>query len=675
MTMKLRCVLVAIAVFAATATVTDAVLVFSGPSRGDLPNVARALFSSLEWAVRVGFLLSCGSILVAVLLSALTRRGGVAAWAAAAATSAEMVFLLSREFLATLNGPEIGSKSWIGAVRIGGVVLLAIGATIFARSFAAAATARPERRRAILGWAVPAAVLSIVAVAAIDARVFPHLYPSFHVFLQIAIFPLTAILAGALSAGPAFAGRRAVASLFLGLIFVGAIGHVFPPLGNSMKARSIAFTETLFLKRALAYLKPEMPVVRARTDLAMLDAIKNRPILDAATLDRLFPDRARWNVLFVSIDAVRFDRLEKKRDDRPLMPNLSAWARDAIFFERAATPYPSTLPSFSAIFRGRYPSATDIRYEGRRQQKIPDAERQSTFAESMRSSGRRAEAILGFREFLENHFIRNERFDAVNGDVRNSVARPIRAVDVANFAIAALDRSAAHPFFLWVHFFDPHPPHERIREKNFGDTKPDFYDAKLAETDEHFGRFMNALKDRGLAETTVIVVFSDHGTELGEHGGKFDHGFLLNETQTHVPLLIRVPGLAPRRIKSPVDLVALTPTVREILGIAANDAVQAPSLLPYLLRGDPDGESRAGFPPPLSVSELSREGNLPGARQIAVRHGNWKLIADLSSGVDSLFDLETDPAEEKDLSASHPGDLERMRGVLAAWRAATGIEK
>jgi choline-sulfatase len=215
------------------------------------------------------------------------------------------------------------------------------------------------------------------------------------------------------------------------------------------------------------------------------------------------------------------------------------------------------------------------------------------------------------------------------------------------------------PWFLWLHYFDPHAPylaHEGISEAFGTEEALDLYDGEIAFTDRHLGRLFDAFERLGFAQNTVVVLVADHGEEFGEHGEK-GHGYDLHEEVVHVPLVVRAPGLAPRRVPDVVPTVDVFPTLLELCVAKAQTEIEGRSLAP-LLRGaaDPPREacSEARWKFQHDITSLTR--------------GNWKYIdshrrEDVS---EMLFDHAVDPAETKNLLKDHPDRAAELRAGLRA---------
>jgi len=191
----------------------------------------------------------------------------------------------------------------------------------------------------------------------------------------------------------------------------------------------------------------------------------------------------------------------------------------------------------------------------------------------------------------------------------------------------------------------------------------DQYDAEIAYTDASLERLWQALRDRGLDERTVVVVVSDHGEALGEHG-VVGHGSRHFSEQLRVVLIVRAPGIAPRRVSDPVSSLSVSATALDLLGLP--DAAPHGRSLAPLMRG-------AAAPPdePALYSQgLSVEGG--EERVVSMRQGRWRCILDTETGTAQLYDLEADPEERHDLG---PADPERARALAAALTRQTELDR
>ncbi|MEO7729751.1 MAG: sulfatase-like hydrolase/transferase, partial [Kofleriaceae bacterium] len=219
-------------------------------------------------------------------------------------------------------------------------------------------------------------------------------------------------------------------------------------------------------------------------------------------------------------------------------------------------------------------------------------------------------------------------------------------------AIAFVGRHAAQRWALWVHYYDPHYAYEPHAEvPSFGNDRMALYDGEIAFTDLHIGRLLDDLRARGLYDKTVIVVTGDHGEGFGEHGIEL-HGYHLYAAQTKVPLIIRVPGLAPRRAATPAGHADILPTLVDLAGGAATADMMGRSLVDVLAGADP---ARTVF------QQLSYENNHEMRAGVDARcHVIYNVSPDTSWEV---YRVDRDPLETRDLAGDDDACAETRRAV------------
>ncbi len=465
----------------------------------------------------------------------------------------------------------------------------------------------------------------------LDARVYPHIYRSAHLLIWLGIFGLVAIWSGrcdlkALRPWNTFGEVKRVSFLALVALLV----LMSDPLARE-DVRASAWRDTLFLKRALLHVVPSRVHEVEPVDTEVLKALSQFEDLASQDLDSLFPHRGRTNVVLVSIDALRADRLGIAHYRRRLTPNLDSLIRRSAYFSETWTCCPATLPSFSATMRGRNWVATDtlaVR-EGRLK---PNSARDSVLPEILHSMGYQTEAVLGVRyPFVVKSLSRGfQRFNVEGIRDLQSAER------VTDFGLSALDQKRSGPIFLWIHYFDPHAPYAGYGEEEFGASSQDQYDAEVAYVDREFGRFLQGLSARGLRENTMIVVMADHGEEWDDRGVPM-HGLNVHESQIHIPLVFHIPGVGPQKVQSAVSNIDIMPTVLEFVGGDRPKSIQGRSLLRYVLLGEPSVEARKGYPEPVAFSE-----SFEGTRKVATRQGNRKLTWDVQADLFALEEIEVE---------------------------------
>jgi len=351
-------------------------------------------------------------------------------------------------------------------------------------------------------------------------------------------------------------------------------------------------------------------------------------------------DAERPNVIVITVDTLRADHLGCYGYTNIQTPHIDALARASARFTHAYTPVPVTLPAHSALFTGSFPMATGMHdFSGN---KLPA--HAITLATALRNKGYTTAAFIG-SAVLDSRFGLNQGFDTYFDHFEFSrldeahldqMERP--GDQVMDEALNWLKLDPRRPFFLWVHLYDPHDPY-KPPEPYGSRYRSHPYDGEIAFDDAQVGRLFAFLKENNLYDRSLIVLASDHGEGLGEHGER-THGFFIYDSTLHVPLLMKVPGAAPRVVEDEVSLVDVMPTVLQAVSIPAPATVQGRSLLALVL-GRPVGGS----------SNLYAESFLP------LLHFRWNQLRSLRSRgmkyVDAprpeIYDTRTDPKELKNL--------------------------
>jgi arylsulfatase A-like enzyme len=418
------------------------------------------------------------------------------------------------------------------------------------------------------------------------------------------------------------------------------------------------------------------------------------------------------NIVLVTIDTVRADHLSFYGYARDTTPNLSAWVGEGTVFENAYVPLPLTDPSLTSTMTGLYPIRTGVRHTSRKLDP-----KFTTLAQLLQARGYSTAAFVSRnglvmptnlgRGFDVANFVGGEH-KGLTGERLKAERWQRRAKSVTTRTLAWLRRPPPTPFFLWIHYFDPHAfydPPEPARARFEAGLEPmpseglhawwgsptDIgstiarYDAEILTVDQHLARLVSALKQRGDWDSTLFVLTSDHGESLGEHG-HLDHGEWLYHEQVRVPLVFRFPGRVPAGLRVP-DLVRafdLAATVLELVGAEGADVDAFVA-----------GSDGASFAPVFAGNEIaprkifleSENCPRPDQRHLApgmrcdppgvdgkirgVFDGRYKLIVTPTREGQTveLYDLREDPAELRDLSASDPERVAALRAEIAAhWR-------
>jgi len=387
------------------------------------------------------------------------------------------------------------------------------------------------------------------------------------------------------------------------------------------------------------------------------------------------------NVLLISIDTLRPDHLGCYGYGRETSPNLDALCREAVVFDQAISHAPSTLPSHASMLTALLPDHHGASFANRR----PLPREVVTLAEVLKDEGYRTASFNDGAQIARKWGL-DQGFDLyqVNRDDADTFDR------VVHLALEWLDHEPGResPFFLFLHTYEVHHPYtpsrenlERIqadpydgwlgdavevRELNWIDegrrsvapADLEFiraaYDAEIRSMDRALGRLLAGLRDRGLLESTLVVLTSDHGEEFGEHGKIGWHSHTLFDELLRVPLVVRFPAerWSDRRVQRQVRLIDLAPTVIDALAVPAPEQWQGVSLV-RLLRGEE-------MKPLLAASKIDHERD---RRVHSLRTGRWKLYRD------RLYDLQRDPEELYDFSSGRLELVEALKARLAQLTA------
>jgi arylsulfatase A-like enzyme/Tfp pilus assembly protein PilF len=365
---------------------------------------------------------------------------------------------------------------------------------------------------------------------------------------------------------------------------------------------------------------------------------------------------AHPNLLLVTIDTLRADRLGSYGYAQASTPVLDRLARRGARFESALTSVPLTGPAHSTILTGLYPPVHGVRDNV---VFVLDP-RHQTLATLLKKRGYRTGAFVsaypvagafGFRQGFDDF---SEGFHESQNPGTGGAERP--ANEAVDAALAWLGKDEPGPFFAWLHLYDPHSPYRPPApyDARFKD-RP--YDGEIAFADAQLGRVLEWLRASGHDEDTVIAMVADHGESLGEHN-EATHAILIYQATLRVPFLLAGPGVpAGTVVTSRVGTVDLLPTVLGLLGF------DAPPGLPGL---DLRVALKGGRLPPQPLYAESLFGRL-NCRWSSLRawvQADWKLI---DGSEPELYNLSEDPSESRNLAAD---DAERVRHLQNALHAA-----
>jgi arylsulfatase A-like enzyme len=384
------------------------------------------------------------------------------------------------------------------------------------------------------------------------------------------------------------------------------------------------------------------------------------------------------HVILIVVDTLRADHLGFYGHSSPTTPELDRWTSRGLVFDHAFATSPWTLPTFGSVLTGLWPAqhgaGSRMPEGGRRWRRRPLSPTVPTLPEVLREHGFTTGAIVN-NAFLRPHFGAARGFDTYDYE------KGRRAAAVIDLATDWLADPSRKRLFLMLHLIDPHLPYQAPAEflGRFGPSSQDAlelrgrkkivdrledltaadrealrarYDEEIASLDHELGRFFTYLVDAGMWDRTLVVLTSDHGEELFDHGG-FEHGHSMFQEVLRVPLVVWGPGVAAGRNRTPVSVVDLKPTILDAVGVAFGDGLAGESLWGMAL-----GKSRS------PRREMLAQNILWGRELASLVAWPYKLILDPKHDRVQLYDLSADPAEQQDLATQRPEVAVELRRRL-----------
>ena len=395
---------------------------------------------------------------------------------------------------------------------------------------------------------------------------------------------------------------------------------------------------------------------------------------------------ARPNVVLVLVDTLRADHLSAYGYSRPTSPNLEALAGKAVLFEQARAQASCTFPSVNSLLTSRDP----LLFLGQEGGRLGIPEGIPSLAQTLRDAGYSTAAVSASPVVRKSP----TRFNPAGGFDRGFEVFDEQclwqAADCVNGRVEALLPALEEPYFLYLHYMEPHGPyrppqrHPRrwalpIEAPEFvlaGDPNPladaiykqgkpapvteaqlahlvDLYDEEIAFFDSELPRLLAALEGRSRESDTVLALASDHGEAFLEHGD-VKHCHAPFDTQVRTPLLLRAPGAAAgRRVSAAVSNLDLAPTLLDLAGVDREAlTLDGESLRPWLEPGPAAGSAGPRW-------SFSSQGAWRSATD-----GRTKLLYDMERRSFALFDLAADPGELRDLARERPAELQRLQRAL-----------
>ncbi len=420
----------------------------------------------------------------------------------------------------------------------------------------------------------------------------------------------------------------------------------------------------------------DTPVNQYRTRLAVVCFLQLGVCSFAASQ---LPTPSRPNVVVITLDTMRADHMGCYGYFRETSPRLDQLAASSVLFERCLVPMSTTLPSHTSIFTGVWPAEHGVLANIKKQFIYERDPSLVTLAEVFKASGYKTGAFVSAFPLRAGAGLATG-FDVYNQPTRN---KERDAEKTTRQAISWLKGVGDQPFFLWVHYFDPHGPYlppspydeafkttaelrqwlgeravaltvfrSKVKRTEQGNRvnvlgSVNQYDGEIAFMDHHIGVLLDHLKGANVWGRTVVAVLGDHGEGLNQHREP-GHGFSWDE-QVRVPFLLRAPGLEARRESRLVSAADLGPTLLGLMNLPGSEQkTQHERRTRGLDVLHPSFEPR-----PLLVQSSARAELTEHRSELALTTGRWKFMR-RSDGGASLFDLQSDPFELHDVAVLYP---------------------
>lgn len=405
----------------------------------------------------------------------------------------------------------------------------------------------------------------------------------------------------------------------------------------------------------------------------------------------------RQNVLFITIDTLRADHLGCYGYPRETSPSIDALAERSIVFDNCVSQATSTLPSHASIFTALYPPAHGVIHNI-----VGLSEDVPSLVGVFKENGYATGAVIS-NIVLQSRFGLNQGFQTFDEELDSRELnrlkfRERRADSATDAAISWLQKKGGRPFFLWVHYVDPHgayyPPSEYRRmfvddewyteeedlpiaaenfvpktipkyQDLFGAKNPSYYisqyDGEIRFADDQIGRLLEFLDASGLSSDTIVTITADHGESFTERDLYFTHTFRTYDEQAVIPLIIHFPGMTTnRRVEAQVRAIDIMPTLLDRLDLKNPHTVHGQSLMELIAGG---GNPPADFAMIYSDHGMEVLDTVMGAQK-SIRTRKWKLTRNSRDGSLELYNIEDDPLETNNLAAAKPEVAKQMEELL-----------
>jgi len=360
------------------------------------------------------------------------------------------------------------------------------------------------------------------------------------------------------------------------------------------------------------------------------------------------------NVLLISIDTCRADYLSCYGFKRKTTPNIDAVAAEGFLFENTISPIPITLPAHASMLTGTIPpyhgAHDNINYRlGQFNVTLAEILKEAGFATAAAISAIVLDAQFGTAQGFDTY---NDHFENI---VEGNSVEQRRGDETTGIAIDWIEENKDKNFFYFLHYYDPHANYQPP-EPFASMFAQDLYAGEIAYTDYCIGQVVTKLKELDLYDSTLIIITSDHGEMLGEHGER-THGYYIYQSNIKVPLIFKLPGKhKPKRITNIVGLIDIVPTVCHLLDIKSPSEVQGINILRDIGKNASPQESRNIYCQCLQPTKYN------GNSLLGVVTDSFKYIQTTRP---ELYDMIKDQAEKNNLIAEQPQQARILKDKLA----------
>lgn len=394
------------------------------------------------------------------------------------------------------------------------------------------------------------------------------------------------------------------------------------------------------------------------------------------------------NLLLITIDTLRADHVGCYGYLNKTTPEMDRIGKQGAILANAYAPMPTTAPSHISLFSSLVPRSHRVLKNGWKIHGkipwLPEVLKEKGYCTAAIVSSFALDSTFGFNRGFHHY---DDDFERSGSSIAHCALWEGMRLDqpfdriakhTTHSAIQWLSERGEEPFFLWVHYFDPHfpyaPPKDFLRSIDY---PPPYgkrgtlssYDGEIRYTDYEVGRLIRFIDTHGLSENTLLAITADHGEGLGQHGW-LEHGLHLYEEAVKIPLILRLPGVIPPQtiLSTPVELIDLSPTLLHILGLPVPGSFQGTSFFKILFQREGNTAQKRIFLDRRLYSSARELGVPVKGEKIALVEGGYKYIVAPQEGTEELYSLLRDPEEKMNLMEKEGERAGRMRKLVEEWR-------